>query len=1470
MKYPRSVSRLAGLICGLSFLSSLLLPGLEAAPRISEFMAINDRTLRDEDGATSDWIEIENPDVAPLSMKGWYLTDNQEDPTKWQFPDVTIPPNGFLLVFASNKDRTNPDSELHTNFTLRGDGEYLALVQPDGTTIASSYEPPAQFKDLSFGVGSIGATLSSQPVAMGTQAKYHVPTSDIGTGWRMPEFDDAAWTSAGLAFGFDNSGPYLDLLGEGGDIAEATKGVSASVYVRAAFEIPNPSDVLRMALALNWEDGVVGWLNGEQILAENAPSPLEWDSEATSSHSDSDSDAIIPSTYELDISGKLVAGTNVLAFQVMNTSRGGSDLLLLPVLSIESKDSSAGEAEGFFEEPSPGTPNGAGKLPPAYVEITPSTKAFVEDSIQVTIASADENAVIRYTTDGSAPTNDIADPSPEYAGPITVDTSTQVRARAFLPGSLDGPIQTEAYFKLEEGTAEDPDAAEFTSNLPIVLIDSFGNRRVPSAGSTSRLPMMMAIFEPKAVEGDENPPRASMLNPPDLVTRIGIRKRGSSSGGWPKNHFSVEAWTENDWEEKDIEPFGFGADDDWILGSFYQFDRALIRNPYIYDISRQIGRFAARTKHVELYNNLTGDVGGNDYFGVYTLGERLDRGRTRIDVDSLNETFNEEPEVTGGYIFKRDRGSPTFSGGRMGSFVYVYPDGARDRNRPDDFFITSEQKSWLQSHMREIGDALRDRDGVHPDTGKHFTEYIDVGSFIDHVILNALAMNVDWGRLSAWLYLPREGKLQGGPIWDFDRNMGSEDGRDSNPEVWDGSGDSSKTWYDSRYPYYGQVLGFSGSTAQGPPRRNSSNPDIFQQWVDRWFDLRKGPLSTENLLATVDKLADPLSEAAPRNFDRWRAVRPNGGRYSGGDRSWEGEVKHMKGWLERRANWMDDQFPDPPVFNIPGGSVPAGTEFTMTFKKGSGYYTTDGSDPRMPGGEISPTAKQFEGGAINTTLVPTDAPANYTIPTDGSLAATWTEAEFDDAAWTEAATGIGWETAGGTLEPEIKTNISEQLRNVNAGAYFRWNFEFDNANNVNGATLKVQSDDGFVAYLNGVKVGELNAPDPVQWDSKATSSNNDSKAVEGLEIDISDVNGLFRNGRNVLAIHAMNTSAGGSDFLIKAGLDVNQTVVPNPVTLNASQTITARTFDGEFWSAPTRHPFAIGATPASAANIVIAELMYHPPNPSSQERGTNLSNEDFFEFAELLNTSANTVDLTGVSFTSGILFTFPDGTYITPGQRLLVVNNKRAFQERYGHSMDHAIAGEVKDTQFANGGELVELKDANQATIQMFTYGDSAPWPEEPDGNGFSLVLISPESSPDHNVAANWTIGEEFGTPGFGEETGGTTFTGDPGADNDNDGLNAFAEYALGTSEQDGASGPGAVQVTSGDSGNVVMTFPVNTAAIDVSFIVEITTDLQNWTEAGVQKVGESPNGENRALVSYRSDLPDASEAYMRVRILQK
>jgi hypothetical protein len=126
---------------------------LHAEPVISEFLASNRTGILDEDGDHSDWIELRNPDPAPASLKGWYLTDSATNKIKWPFPDVSIPAGGYLVVFASGKDRRDPTARLHTNFSLDADGDYLALVRADGSSVATEFAPkfPKQQANVSYG-----------------------------------------------------------------------------------------------------------------------------------------------------------------------------------------------------------------------------------------------------------------------------------------------------------------------------------------------------------------------------------------------------------------------------------------------------------------------------------------------------------------------------------------------------------------------------------------------------------------------------------------------------------------------------------------------------------------------------------------------------------------------------------------------------------------------------------------------------------------------------------------------------------------------------------------------------------------------------------------------------------------------------------------------------------------------------------------------------------------------------------------------------------------------------------------------------------------------------------------------------------------------------------------------------------------------------------------------------------------------
>lgn len=231
--------------------AAVLLAGVaksDADLHITEFLASNTSTLNDEDGDASDWIELFNSGPGSASLDGYYLTDDPAALTKWQLPAETLAENGFLVVFASNKDRGVAGSELHTNFSLASAGEYLALVAPDGSTIVAEFgsalEPfPQQYEDISYGLMQPAGLTLGAPGYLATPspgsfngATYGGPVADttfsIDRGFFDTAFDLAITTAtagAEIRYTLDGTTPSPTQ----GQIYSAPITINSTTVVRA-------------------------------------------------------------------------------------------------------------------------------------------------------------------------------------------------------------------------------------------------------------------------------------------------------------------------------------------------------------------------------------------------------------------------------------------------------------------------------------------------------------------------------------------------------------------------------------------------------------------------------------------------------------------------------------------------------------------------------------------------------------------------------------------------------------------------------------------------------------------------------------------------------------------------------------------------------------------------------------------------------------------------------------------------------------------------------------------------------------------------------------------------------------------------------------------------------------------------------------------------------------------------------------
>ncbi|MGJ8695549.1 MAG: lamin tail domain-containing protein [Verrucomicrobiaceae bacterium] len=266
------------------------------------------------------------------------------------------------------------------------------------------------------------------------------------------------------------------------------------------------------------------------------------------------------------------------------------------------------------------------------------------------------------------------------------------------------------------------------------------------------------------------------------------------------------------------------------------------------------------------------------------------------------------------------------------------------------------------------------------------------------------------------------------------------------------------------------------------------------------------------------------------------------------------------------------------------------------------------------------------------------------------------------------------------------------------------------------------------------------------------------------------------------------------------------TAYTTPVDLTQSLTLKARTLNAGEWSALTEATFIAG-NPASPTNLIVSELHYHPP-----------IGQEGREFIELLNISGETIELGGASFSEGIDFTFALNTTLPPGGRIMVVRDFAAFTPT---EQTHIAGTFQNNTALDNNGERIALVDHLGQTIFDFSYHDDNSWPPFPDGGGPSLTLIDPSNSPNLSDPSNWRPGSfPGGSPG---DTDSTTFSGDPLADNNRNGISNLVEYAVGSQFTPGL-------ITSGAQTFFTLTFNQNLNADDFLVKVESSPDLITWT----------------------------------------
>ena len=527
----------------------------------------------------------------------------------------------------------------------------------------------------------------------------------------------------------------------------------------------------------------------------------------------------------------------------------------------------------FFTEPTPGAQNGGERFrkllePPQFSH----AGGQYTSPFDLVLSTADEDEEIYYTLDGSVPEPGSAI---RYNGSISINGSVMVRARTFAEESLESEPKTHIYNRLS------PEISSFSSNLPLVIISQYDTLVTPGPRTEAAITI---------IDTAENG-RTELGNNGMLQSRMVINKRGSSSLSFPKNMFGFHLRDEDDTNRSES-LLGMPPDHNWILYAPYT-DMTLMRNVVAYQLFEDQGWYSPRTHFVELFlHDGNGPVTNSHYHGVYVLVERIKWDENRVNIEKITPGDNTEPEITGGYIIKKDRLNEGESGFRTRRGTHIA------HARPQEHDITQEQQNWIRNYMSDFEDALYGPDFTDPTVG--YEAYIDVDSFIDHFLHTELLKEIDGYRLSTFMYKDRGGKLVMGPVWDYNLSIGIA----NYLQGWEPEG-----WY---YPLLDQENQcFVGCGVRDWYVRLMEDDNYMQRMYDRWWELRQSVFSNHYLLGMIDDNKELLMESQERNFDRWPTlgtyVWPNW--YVGN--SFEDEVQWMRNWLEERIEWMDSQMGEP-------------------------------------------------------------------------------------------------------------------------------------------------------------------------------------------------------------------------------------------------------------------------------------------------------------------------------------------------------------------------------------------------------------------------------------------------------------------------------------------------------------------------------------------------------------------------------
>ncbi len=1188
-------------------------------------------------------------------------------------------------------------------------------------------------------------------------------------------------------------------------------------------------------------------------------------------------------------------------------------------------------APGYMTPATPGAPNSApvtGFVADTKFDIP---RGFYTAPVNVTITSVTPGASIVYTTNGTLPRPPVgatpavgtvvapAGPTSPPSAVINVATTTNLRAMAFKAGFGSTNVDTNSYLFLNNvilqtntppGGLYPTTWGRYATELGFsagtaINADYALNQTIVGTTQASRDTMVTALrslpslvitgdpahfFSAKGIypnpfaevdgtgpyrdDGDgqpfvgERPVSVEWIQPDGAIDRqfnCGIQL----IGGWSR-HFSATAkksfrlvfkskfgtgtlklpWFGQQRDEFQEINLRAHFSDAWVDNAV---PSSYLRDSFTRDTAIAMGAPASRGNHMHLYIN-------GIYWGIYNPTERPDADF-----------------------------AAALNGGTPADYTACKHKGLRGPGQVtnDDFETIDGNAARYQAALTSAGQSQ----AVAANYAQLKT-FVDMTSLADYCVVNMLLNNTDWPHKN-WYAFGRTDGSDGGfkfVPWDNEYVMGTNTSNDR-------TGVSS-----SRTPgrFYSQA------------RANLEFKILFGDRIYK-HALNGGPLSPASLTSRWQGLVNLMDPAIIAEAARWG---DNAGTRMGTRNfqraNWVSNVREVQNLLPTRWTTAIGHFraaglypaatAEAPAFVAGRGSIPApGQVYVRPGSLGTILYTIDGSDPRLVGGAVNPSAQ-----TITVSAATLAAPVtvfdfectgwkHFTSPTglgNSDIAAghplfdsgNWKHTNFDDASWTGGATTQAMLGFGDVTGRTIRTTIPAG----NVTSYYRKTFSLATPEAIAELQFSAYRDDGAIFYLNGVEIHRDSMPptasNPNSIATPTTPATVDQIANEGTAINFTyrPQPGILRAGNNILAVELHQNAANSSD----AGLDISLKTVSSTVFIPLAQsgTIKARfrnpagssaVTPATEWSALAEGTFSVGAEAASASNLIISKILYRPTTATPAEITAGFTGRSPFEYLELYNHGTAPLTLTGATVTGAIDYAFPTDTpiVVNTGERVILAATTAAFRLRYGNApriVGEYLTGRPDNDLDNDGGEIIILAP-NGADILRFTYNATGDWPSTPDTQGKALVLVDPDNPPTAAQLSNgthWRVSTEIGgQPGVDDRIMVNTWLSslpntNPLADPNYDEINQLLAFAIGAGTNNNARSflptldIAPVLVAGVSEDYLVMNITLQNAAGGITTVVQSTDSLGAWVPTTMQHFETIDNGSGTLTRRYRSTVP--------------